>query len=112
MSLREFDGWVGQCETIHEYDDAGRLIRSRTWRESPWDAHQAALMMAYTEYEQLRCSGCGLDVRDTMAPENEHAYSAKEPWVCAGCMAIHLGKKAFDENDEITPAHRFIPERR
>jgi hypothetical protein len=103
---------VGARETTYEYDADGRVSVSRTWVESEWDADQAAMMMALHQYEKLQCSGCGLDVRETLDPKNEHAYSADEPWVCAGCMAIHLGSKKFAANgDEITPAHRFVPER-
>ncbi len=111
ISLRTFDGWTPERETVYEYDDDGRLVRSREWVAAEWDETQRAWMLALADYEQSRCTGCGGDVNETFDPANDGAWMA-EAWRCHRCTSIDDGADAYaNAGGKITHALRFIPER-
>lgn len=75
-------GWEPTEFHAHEYDDAGRLIRTIVTREPEWDDHERAKMQALTEYEAKVCD-CGFheSVADT-DPDLELVFRTCP--VCAG----------------------------
>jgi len=66
--------------TEHEYDEAGRLIRSVTTREPLWTEHDLADQLALVEYRSTLCPcGCGFPVAETTSHEEAGpSFAAKQ----------------------------------
>jgi hypothetical protein len=113
MSLRRLDGWQPERETLHHYDDDGRLVRSVEWIESEWDEQQRGWMLALSAYEASRCQGCGGDVTETFDINNTFAYYVDAPHVCHACAAIERAMDSYSKAGHTTGASlRWIPEKR
>lgn len=70
MPRSQLEGREPAEVTEHEYDDAGRLIRSVTTRESEWTEHDLADQLALAEYRSWLCPcGCGYLEEDTHSHE-------------------------------------------
>ena len=81
--------------TQHEYDRAGRLVRSVTRREAEWDDEQAAWMLALAEYRTNLHSECGGYLPETTAPGAEDGYRAEPPVRCHLCTERGRAVAAF-----------------
>ncbi|HEX5543678.1 MAG TPA: hypothetical protein VFX60_19345 [Micromonospora sp.] len=53
-----FDGRELGETTTHEYDAAGRLVRSTTVREAEWTEQDQAEILALAEYRAMLCPLC------------------------------------------------------
>lgn len=75
MAPSRFDG--RQLATAYEYDEDGLLVRSVA--DAEWTEQDRAWMLALHLYRSRRCPcGCGLDVRDTTAPEGTHRWKVRK----------------------------------
>jgi hypothetical protein len=74
--------------TVHHYDPTGRLVRSETTVDSPWDDDQRAWMLALQVYDDTRCTGCGGNLHETTSPEHEDHYRVVMKVRCYRCDAI------------------------
>lgn len=90
-----------------EYDEAGRWLRTLITRESEWDDHERALMLALTAREAAECQRCGGDLTDTADPDNDaynpfaaKRYKALPPVVCHRCVVLHDAEKPFAEHPQ------------
>jgi hypothetical protein len=81
--------------TTHEYDDAGRLIRSVSEPEPEWDDDDRALMRALWLVEGDECPGCHGSLEETTSPETYDTYRAVATR-CHRCHAIALGQERSD----------------
>ena len=59
MSEKRLLGWEPSEVHTHEYDDAGRMVRTVVTRESEWDDVERAKMQGLADYEAHICD-CGL----------------------------------------------------
>ncbi len=91
------DGWTPKQETTYEYDQGGRLIRSRTWVEPEWDAQQAGWMLALAVYDTTRCPLCGGDRAECQAPENADRYAVEDPTRCHRATALHAAQREYED---------------
>lgn len=96
ISLKRLNGWEPAEVTDHEYDEAGRLVRSTTRREVEWDADERAWALALIEYEASKCPGCGGQWSETTSPDAEYGWHVPPPIRCHKCTAL----AAAQEGDE------------
>jgi hypothetical protein len=101
VSLREFDGWTPARETVHEYDDDGRLARSVERAESPWDDEQRGWMVAYAEWEATRCPLCGGDPDEC---SSEGSYGRWKTGPVRRCQKTHEVRVAQAARAKTVPA--------
>lgn len=96
LSEKRILGWEPTETHVHEYDDAGRLVRTTVTREPEWDDQQRANMLALAEYEADLCA-CGLpkDVADT-DPDLRAKYRTCP--VCAGLAKEARRQHKADES--------------
>lgn len=87
VSPRRMLGWEPVTTTVHEYDDAGRLVRSTTTVEPEWGPEDHELALSLLAYEAQLCPGCHAPVGETTAPEREFGYTT-EAVMCHRCVAI------------------------
>lgn len=92
MSLRRFEGWEAAEVHEHEYDDAGRLVRTIVTKEPEWDDEQRALMLALDQYERELCSGCGGHISSAFDPTVNRDVQSHEPR-CLDCAAIEAKRR-------------------
>ncbi len=59
MSEKRLLGWEPTETHAHEYDDAGRIVRTTVTREVEWDDVERAKMQGLALYESQICE-CGL----------------------------------------------------
>jgi hypothetical protein len=97
VSDRRFGGWEPTTTTTYEYDDQNRIVRSTTLTEPEFDDEQRGLMLALQVYEDLRCDGCGGNLEETTAPENEGRYRVSKSR-CHKCDAIGIAAEQHDKD--------------
>lgn len=108
-------GWEPRETHTHEYDDAGRLVRTVVEREPEWDGESYALMAALAEVEHTACSGCGEPLEESMSPdadpdnrEGTHRYEVGAPYRCFACDARERKVREFaDAGGQVTQALRW-----
>lgn len=59
MSYSRFRGDPAVSETVHEYDVAGRLVRSTTTAEPDWTEYDRGLALALAAERAETCPSCG-----------------------------------------------------
>lgn len=75
--------------TEYEYDDAGRLVRSRSQPESEWDQQQQAWALALIQFRAERCPcGCGQRWVDTTSHEDGGPEFKASKVVCRARLAL------------------------
>jgi hypothetical protein len=74
--------------TRHEYDVAGRLVRSI--REPEWTADDRDAAMALLAYEADLCPGCRQPLAETTLAGNEERYVASVAARCHRCTAVAI----------------------
>ncbi|MFI6819718.1 hypothetical protein ACIBJE_02050 [Micromonospora sp. NPDC050187] len=98
VSPRRLEGW--EPSTIHEYDDAGRLIRSTP--ETEWTAEQVGWLAALEEYEAGLCKQCGQPLSETTKPEHDfnnplspafYEAAPGTPVQCHCCAALQRSER-------------------
>jgi hypothetical protein len=100
ISPRRFDGWEPAEVAEHEYDAAGRLVRSVTRREPEWDDDQRALLLGLAAYEEQVCAGCGGWLPDTTDRDADDGYTVDAPTRCHRCTAIGHAAKRYADADQ------------
>lgn len=84
-------GWEPTRVTEHEYDDAGRLVRSVETTEVEWDDEQRSWVQALKEVEAQSCSGCGGWLPHTTHIDSE--FETEHPWRCHRCEALEIRRE-------------------
>ena len=78
---------------MHEYDDAGRLVRSKA--ESEWDEGEQTVMLALQAYRSALCPLCGGPISVCTAPENELKYKGGLPIRCHATTARDIAMEPY-----------------
>jgi hypothetical protein len=114
VSVKRLNGWEPREVTEHEYDDAGRCVRSVTTREVEWDEDERAWALALLELEADACPGCHGRMSETTAPEAEGKYVSPAPTRCHMCTAISAAQSTYHDNPNVrhTSALLWSAERR
>ena len=90
----------------HEYDAAGRLVRSTETPE--WTAEDRELAFALMEYEAGLCPGCQHPLDETSKPEHEGAYRPDGPPIrCHYCTAEAVVSENIEKQRERTAGLLF-----
>lgn len=108
---RRWAGWEPAEVTTHEYDDAGRLIRSTTVREAEWGELDRGAMLALAAYEADLCSGCSQPLEDATKPENEELWVGEVTARCHSCTAAEILREQLEkrvENKTLTQAGALL----
>ena len=85
-----FRGRPLESRTEYEYDDTGRLLRSRTFHEATWTTEDHAEALALQLYEQGLCPcGCGQPRVEAWDEMNDDAYTVPDDLpVCQARLAL------------------------
>ncbi|MCC5574472.1 hypothetical protein IMZ11_02300 [Microtetraspora sp. AC03309] len=89
--------------TTYEYDDDGRLVRSVTVHENPWDAQNVGWAVAKMAEDADRCPGCRMSLSETTAMrdgEPAHSYHVDIPRVCRACEALAKRQDSYAKEYE------------
>ena len=89
--MKRFHGW--EPVTTFEYDDAGRLLRSRV--EAEWDDGEQTVMLALQAYRAALCPLCGGPLSVCTAPENELKYKGGLPIRCHATTARAIAMEPY-----------------
>lgn len=97
-----FRGRPLEERTEYEYDDAGRVIRSRTYREAEWTTEDQAEVLALALHEQSLCPcGCGYTREVAWHDDNDGYFDmADDDRVCYARQAIDRWREDQGENPE------------
>ncbi|MBX6166288.1 MAG: hypothetical protein IRY84_01385 [Thermobispora bispora] len=87
-----------RAETVHHYDDQGRLVRSTTVWDPLWTEDDLAWALAQRAEDAERCSGCGLPLSETTDPDAEGEYEAPLPTRCHACTALEKRREEYRES--------------
>lgn len=111
MSEKRFLGWEPTEIHAHEYDDAGRIVRTTVTREPEWDDNQRNLMLALAQFEAESCRGCGYHESLT-DPANGHTFTPESRicTVCAGADQYARRQSADDEAADKNLSDQAPPE--
>lgn len=82
ISEKRLLGWEPVEVQEHEYDDAGRLVRTVVTREAEWDDFERAKMQALADYNAGICE-CGLH-RSVADEDPDLEVTIRRCPVCAG----------------------------
>lgn len=74
---------------------------------SLWTTNDTALALALQRIEATRCPGCGQDRRESMAAENEFAYTA-HAIRCHACAARDRTSASQMKQDLPTPGLAWV----
>jgi hypothetical protein len=83
---------------VHQYDDSGRLVRSVV--EQSWSEDDISSAVSLLVYEADSCPGCGDQLSETTAPENEFAYKVGLPVRCHRCTASGIASDQYTDPDK------------
>ena len=111
VSLRRFDGWEPTEVTEHEYDDAGRLVRSVSRRESEFDEEDRGWFLALALCRRLTCAGCGHWLPESTSTATED-YQVDAPYRCGACTMLAMRQEQHSEKNQHMHATRWTVERR
>ncbi|HET7386454.1 MAG TPA: hypothetical protein VFJ19_07290 [Nocardioidaceae bacterium] len=99
VSPKRFLGWEPSWETVYEYDDAGRLVRSVTRQLEPeWDETTRLRAEGLARYEAERCPGCNLHSSILADPE-ANRFTFEERF-CEVCKGQDVMGRVIARNDE------------
>ena len=88
-------GWEPAETHVHEYDDAGRLVRTAVTREAEWDDTERAKALAWEQYRSEICA-CGL--HRSVADEDPDLDLTDA--VCPVCAALARAGRIMEERDK------------
>lgn len=92
--------------TDYEYDDAGRLVRAVTSRESEWTEQDTAEQLALAEYRDTLCGCCGMPKAIVQGPEKDLPRLVVSKRYCHARRTLIESQQAFTRNGkEFKPAH-------
>jgi hypothetical protein len=97
VSWRRFNGWEPRSETVHSYDEAGRLIRTVTTVEPEWDDDNRAWAQALLAYEADLCPGCRQPMSETTSADHEGRYVSRPAIRCHRCTASSQASELYRE---------------
>lgn len=83
-----------RAETIHHYDDGGRLVRSTTTWEPLWTEDDLAWALAEAAEAADRCQ-CGHPLSETTDPDAEGEYEAPLPTRCYACTELEKRREEY-----------------
>lgn len=89
-------------ETTYTYDEQGRVVKSRTVRQSEWLKSDRTLAQAYDAYERSLCSRCGQPKGRAWHPHMANRYAA-DAIECHSCTAMDdwmRQHREFTPNDD------------
>lgn len=95
MSEKRLLGWEPTEVHDHEYDDAGRLVRTVVTRESEWDDSERDKMQGLAEYESEICA-CGFH-RSVADQDPDMEITRRRCPLCAGLAQSMRQIAAADE---------------
>lgn len=99
MSERRLLGWEPTEYHDHEYDAAGRLLRTVVTREPEWDDYEREKLAALVQYEAEICA-CGL--HESVADEDPDLELT--PRRCPVCAGLEQTMRTINEQDETAVA--------
>jgi hypothetical protein len=73
--------------------------------ETEWDETQQAYILALAAYRRRICGGCGGDLEETTAPENEDRYKAELPLQCHRCKEFARVQERYRDEPH---SHTFL----
>ena len=82
----------------HEYDAAGRLVRSTETPE--WTVEDRELAFALMEYEAGLCPGCNQPLSETSHPDHQDAYRPEHPVRCHYCTSQAIMSETAEKQYE------------
>lgn len=92
--------------TEHEYDDAGRLIRSVTTREPEWTEQDTAEILALAAYRDSLCECCGLPKSLTWISEKDAPKFRVSKRYCLARRTLIESQQAYTKNGKnVKPVH-------
>lgn len=95
-------------ETVYEYDDAGRLLRTVSQAEPEWDEQEQAWALALASYEEDEtCPVCGGPKAICQAPENDGRFQVPPPTRCFVATAIADAREPYGKNAKHPQALMF-----
>lgn len=75
--------------TTYVYGDPEHPDRvTATYTASPWTDEDRLLMLAYAEYKNTLCPGCGHPKDTAWHPDNDGFFEVVREYVCHACAAI------------------------
>lgn len=96
MPYSRFRGDPAATETTHEYDDAGRLVRSVTLAEPEWSEHDRGLVLALLAERADTCSACGHQISECRNPKTAGTWTVTEQI----CEPSRVAQAAAENNSE------------
>lgn len=94
------------------HDDDGRLAASS--QEPEWDEQERGWMLALADLEAAECPGCGGDLEETAAPENNRdnpqrtgEYEVGAPHRCHRCTELARAQDAASNPPQGRAPHPF-----
>lgn len=79
--------------TTYQHDAANRMVRAETQQWTAADMEMAAALQAY---EAQDCPGCGGQLSETTAAENETRYRTKVSALCHRCVSREVAAKRVE----------------
>lgn len=89
-------GWVPGEVHEHEYDDAGRLVRTTVAREPEWDDYEREKMLALGLFEAGICE-CGF--HESLAHDPNQWFDLKDK-VCPLCADLAVRDRVRGKRDQ------------
>lgn len=86
-----------RAETIHHYDENGRLVRSTTTWDALWTEEDLGWALAQDAEDAERCQ-CGHPLSETTDPDAEGEYEAPLPTRCHACTALEKRREEYRES--------------
>lgn len=87
---------------MHEYDNAGRLVRSVTSTEPEWDEQERAWALALAAFEDSLCPLCGRPLAICSAPEAEGRVTVPAPTRCHVTTAVELARRPYRDDKKVS----------
>lgn len=100
-------------ETVFEYDESGRLLRSLTSAEPEWRAEDVDILLA-SRFDELSRGSHGVPMAEATDPANQFAYvaSVRTDWAArAQADAIAAARRAADKNASFAGVHAVVRRR-
>jgi hypothetical protein len=107
VSPSRFMGEKSSSVTTHEFDPAGRVVRSETVYTPDWTEDDVRGALALRNYEAELCPGCHHPFAETANPDNEFEYEALPPIRCHRCTKRENASEGY--RDSPNSSALFIP---
>jgi hypothetical protein len=95
----QLDGREPESTTVHEYDDAGRIVRSTTTAESRYTEQDRAELLAIAVYRDGLCSVCGGPATECQSHEATGPKFKPSRLRCRRSDAVLVAKSALQNTD-------------